>query len=109
MEAGISGELRVETACDATSLLDCDHLILPASDDVDPFANADKLRSANEDPFTRAGTGSRLPLDLPDEGVDLATIGIAVDIHIDQFKTGWSLFRILAHQNRTCTGAQQGQ
>lgn len=109
MEAGIGGELRVEAAGDATSLLDCDHLILPAGDDVDLFANADKLRSADEDPFTRAGPGSRLPLDFPDEGVDLATIGIAVDIHIDQFKTGWSLLRILAHQDGSCAGAQKGQ
>lgn len=109
VEAGIGGEFRVEAAGDATVLLDSDHFIFPAGDDVDPFADTDKFRSADEDPFTCAGTGSRLPLDLPDEGVDLATIGIAVDIHIDQFKTGWSLLRILAHQNRTGTGAQQGQ
>mgnify|MGYP006864343685 FL=1 len=109
MEAGIGGELWVEAAGNATTLWDCDYLVLPASDDVDLFTNADKFRSADEDPFPRAGPRARLPLDFPYEGVDLATIGIAVDIHIDQFKTGWSLIRILAHQDGSCTGAQQSQ
>ena len=57
--------------------------------------------------FVDVGFAAGVALD--EHGWGQATMGIAVDIHIDQFKTGWSLIRILAHQDGSCTGAQQSQ